>query len=267
MCADCHSTNLQKNYDAIADSYATGWSEISVGCEACHGPGSEHVRLAALGRGSEGLTVALDERRGAAWTIDTVTGNARRNPPRSTARELDVCAQCHSRRGQYSNTYRAGEPFLDHYRPALLESGLYHPDGQQREEVYDWGSFLSSRMHAAGVTCSDCHEPHAGRLRAPGNAVCGQCHAASKYEASDPSHARTRHAWQRVQGLSHADGNIHADRSAARPQLSDTSTRPECRSRRPERLQSVSRRSNPGMGGRSDSPASPAAEIGLPAFR
>ena len=184
MCADCHSTNLQKNYDAVGDTYATSWSEISVGCEACHGPGSEHVRLATLGRGSEGLTVALDERRGAAWTIDTVTGNARRNPPRATARELDVCAQCHSRRGQYSNTYRAGEPFLDHYRPALLESGLYHPDGQQREEVYDWGSFLSSRMHAAGVTCSDCHEPHAGKLRAPGNAVCGQCHAASKYEAT-----------------------------------------------------------------------------------
>ena len=81
MCADCHSTNLQKNYDATADTYATSWSEISVGCEACHGPGSEHVRLAALGRGSEGLTVALDERRGAAWTIDPATGNARRNPP------------------------------------------------------------------------------------------------------------------------------------------------------------------------------------------
>ena len=83
----------------------------------------------------------------------------------------------------------------------------------------------------------------------------------------DPSHARTRHAWQRVQGLSHADGNVHGDRSAARPQLPDTSTRLERRSPRPERLQPVSRRSNPGMGGSSDSPASPAAEIGLPAFR
>ena len=184
MCADCHSTNLQKNYDAAADSYATSWSEISVGCEACHGPGSEHARLAALGRGSGGLTVTLDERRGTAWTIDPSTGNARRNPPRSTARELDVCAQCHSRRGQYSNAYRAGEPFLDHYRPALLEPAVYHPDGQQRDEVYDWGSFLSSRMHEAGVTCSDCHEPHSGRLRAPGGAVCGHCHQPAKYQAT-----------------------------------------------------------------------------------
>jgi len=184
MCADCHSTNLQKNYDASTDTYATSWSEISVGCEACHGPGSEHARLAALGRGSEGLTVALDERRGAAWTIDPATGNPRRTPVRTTTRELDVCAQCHSRRGQFSNGYRAGELFLDHYRPALIESSLYHPDGQQREEVYDWGSFLSSRMHAAGVTCGDCHEPHAARLRAPGNAVCDQCHQPAKYQAT-----------------------------------------------------------------------------------
>jgi len=184
MCADCHSTNLQKNYDAAADTYATSWSEISVGCESCHGPGSAHVQLASEGRGGTGLRVALDERRGATWSIDSATGNARRSPARQTSRELDVCAQCHARREQFSNAYRAGEPFLDHYRPALLESGLYHPDGQQRDEVYDWGSFLSSRMHAAGVTCSDCHEPHAARLRTPGRAVCDQCHQPAKYQAT-----------------------------------------------------------------------------------
>jgi hypothetical protein len=43
MCADCHSTALRKNYDAVADRFRTQWSEISVGCEACHGPGSAHV--------------------------------------------------------------------------------------------------------------------------------------------------------------------------------------------------------------------------------
>ena len=39
MCADCHSTALRKNYDVAADRFATRWAEISVGCEACHGPG------------------------------------------------------------------------------------------------------------------------------------------------------------------------------------------------------------------------------------
>jgi len=192
MCADCHSTNLQKHYDAEANTYATTWSEISVGCEACHGPGSSHIALAesaAAGGGtlaSSGLTVALDERPGATWAIDPATGSAARSKPRDTERELDVCAQCHSRRGQFSNAYRAGEPLQDHYLPALLDQGLYYPDGQQRDEVYNWGSFLSSRMYAKGVTCGDCHEPHGGKLRAPGNGVCAQCHLASKYDA--PSH-------------------------------------------------------------------------------
>ena len=190
MCADCHSTNLQKRYDPGANTYATTWSEISVGCEACHGPGSNHIALAqsaAAGRGtlaSSGLMASLDERHGAAWTIDPVTGTATRNKQRDTEREIDVCAQCHSRRGQFSSAYHAGEPLQDHYLPATLDQGLYYPDGQQRDEVYNWGSFLSSRMYAKGVTCGDCHEPHGGKLRAPGNGVCAQCHLASKYDAA-----------------------------------------------------------------------------------
>ena len=51
--------------------------------------------------------------------------------------------------------------------------------------MFDWGSFLSSRMHAAGVTCGDCHDPHDGRLRASGNAVCAQCHSAAKYDVPE----------------------------------------------------------------------------------
>ena len=81
-------------------------------------------------------------------------------------------------------TTSAGEPLQDHYLPALLSEGLYHPDGQQRDEVFNWGSFVSSRMYAKGVTCGDCHEPHGGQLHAPGNGVCAQCHSAAKYDAA-----------------------------------------------------------------------------------
>ena len=192
MCSDCHSTGVQKNFDAAAGTYATRWQEISVGCEACHGPGSNHVEVAraaaAGGRepASGGLTVVFDERRGAAWVIDPVTGNAARTTPRTTSTELDVCAQCHARRGQFSDDYRPGEPFTDHYLPALLVEGLYHADGQQLDEVFNWGSFLSSRMHEKGVTCGDCHDPHGGKLHAPGNAVCAQCHSAARYDV--PAH-------------------------------------------------------------------------------
>jgi tetratricopeptide (TPR) repeat protein len=193
MCADCHSTNLKKNYDAATDTYKTSWSELNVSCEACHGPGSRHVAWAREGKpdagdGAKGLTVRLDERRGVSWKIDAASGNARRSAQKTGNAEIEMCAQCHARRGQIAGDYEAGRPFLDHYLPALLAPPLYHVDGQQRDEVYNWGSFLQSRMYAHGVTCSDCHDPHSGKLRAPGNAVCGQCHAPQRYDAAAHHH-------------------------------------------------------------------------------
>ena len=194
QCADCHSTNLRKRYDEATRTYRTTWSEIDVGCEACHGPGSRHVAWAkpdAPARASDaskGLAVALDERRGVAWAIQPATGSAARSTPRTSNREIEACARCHSRRGQFDDAWHPGLPFGDAYRLALIEPGLYHADGQMRDETYNVGSFLQSRMHAKGVTCSDCHDPHTQKLRAPGNAVCGQCHAPSRFDV--PAHHR-----------------------------------------------------------------------------
>lgn len=185
MCADCHSTDVRKGYDAASDRYQTQYAEISVGCEACHGPGSTHVDWARE-KGSDparGLTVQFDERRGVNWRPDPATGKPRRSQPRTSEREIDVCAQCHARRAQVAENYRPGKPFGDHYLPALLSSPLYHVDGQQQDEVYIWGSWLQSKMHSAGVTCSDCHDPHSQKLRVPANGVCAQCHEPAKYEA------------------------------------------------------------------------------------
>jgi tetratricopeptide (TPR) repeat protein len=195
QCADCHSTNLRKGYEEKTATFRTTWTDLNVGCEACHGPGANHVAWAKkegdwTALADKGLTVALDERRGAAWAIDPARGNAARSKPRESSREIETCARCHARRGQFADDWHPGRPFADAFRAALLEPGLYHVDGQQRDEVYTYGSFLQSRMHARGVTCSDCHDPHSGRLRAPGNAACAQCHAPAKYDA--PSH--THHA-------------------------------------------------------------------------
>jgi tetratricopeptide (TPR) repeat protein len=195
MCADCHSTGVRKNYNPDANRFNTTWAEINVSCEACHGPGSRHLRWAREkdntrtdGQGDRGLTVALDERHGATWSVDVRSGNAIRARPRTTDREIEVCAQCHSRRGQIAEGYQAGSALLDHYLPALLTSPLYHADGQQLGEVYNWASFLESRMYAKGVTCSDCHEPHTGKLRLEGNALCSSCHLASKYDTGAHHH-------------------------------------------------------------------------------
>jgi predicted CXXCH cytochrome family protein len=184
MCADCHSTQVRKGYDAATDGFATTFAEISVGCEACHGPGSAHVRWASSkDRGPDhGLTVSLDERRGITWNRGS-DGKPVRSVPRTTEREIEVCAQCHARRAQIAESYVPGQPFMDHYLPSLLVPDLYHADGQQRDEVFVWGSWLQSRMHGAGVTCSDCHDPHTQQLRAPGNAVCAQCHEPARYDA------------------------------------------------------------------------------------
>ncbi|HEU4384554.1 MAG TPA: tetratricopeptide repeat protein [Anaeromyxobacteraceae bacterium] len=185
MCADCHSTHVRKGYQPATDRYATAWSEMTVGCEACHGPGSAHVawaRSTPQAGGAKGLTVMLDERRGITWRIDPATGAVARSRERPGDREIEVCAPCHSRRAQIAEGHRAGEPLLDHYLPSLLVPGPYHADGQQREEVYVWGSFLQSRMYREGVTCSDCHDPHTQKVRAEGNALCTRCHAASRYD-------------------------------------------------------------------------------------
>lgn len=189
MCAECHSTKLERHFDAASNSYATTFAEMNVACEACHGPGEKHLAWASTGANiaadpSRGLAVRLHERRGVHWTPDAQSGNATRSEPPGTRTEMAVCAQCHARRASFAaGLSHAGDTFETHDL-ALLTAPLYHPDGQQRGEVYNTGSFMSSRMHAKGVTCSDCHEPHSGALRAAGNAVCSQCHLPAKYDTS-----------------------------------------------------------------------------------
>ena len=192
MCADCHSTNVRKNYDAAADRYATTWSEINVACEACHGPGSRHVAWADAVRPGQtydasdrkGLTAVLGERRGVQWAIDPSSGNAKRSTPRATAIELG-CARSVTRGGARSRptTSRVGRSSITTCRPCSRRRST-GPTGSNATRSTAWGSFLESRMHAAGVTCSDCHEPHSQKLRAPGNQVCAQCHAPAKYDAA-----------------------------------------------------------------------------------
>jgi predicted CXXCH cytochrome family protein len=189
MCADCHSTNLRKNYDPQTRTFNTSYAEINVACEACHGPGSKHVAWAEHQRDwkqqNKGLLIALDERRDVAWAIDSATGNARRSSPRSSEHEIQMCARCHSRRALLHEDYVHGQPVEDDYRVSLLDENLYFPDGQIEDEVYEYGSFIQSRMFNAGVTCSDCHEPHGLKLRAEGNHLCLQCHS-PKYDS--PAH-------------------------------------------------------------------------------
>ena len=185
-CAKCHSTNLSKRYDPKTSMYATTWSEINVGCEACHGPGERHIALADRGDApNAGLDVNLGD--AGAWHFIPDETIARRSLPVDKPRQVETCARCHARRTSLRE-YRHGADLLDTHLPALLEEGLYYVDGQIREEVYVYGSFVQSRMYQAGVTCSNCHEPHGLALRAPGNAVCAQCHLPAAYDNTTHHH-------------------------------------------------------------------------------
>lgn len=190
MCAECHSTNVDLNYDVISDTYATTWSEIDVGCEACHGPGSVHIELAeadALPAGSA-LPVDLADQRDVVWRMNVQTGIAERSrlamrPPQ----QPEACGRCHSRRSPIVADYEYGRPLADTHRPSLLHEPLYFSDGQIRDEVYVYGSFLQSRMYQAGVTCSDCHDPHSLSLHTGSDPdlVCAQCHLPTRFASVD----------------------------------------------------------------------------------
>ena len=171
MCAECHSTNLQKNYDPEGDTYETTWSEVSVGCEACHGPGSDHVRWAEL------PDMARPPAANAALTVQTSDLSPRR--------QIELCAPCHSRRMSLLDNIHQHADFLDYGIPQLLGEGYYFADGQILEEVYVYGSFMQSKMYARGVRCSDCHDVHSGRRIQEGNALCLQCHRKAVYDTKD----------------------------------------------------------------------------------
>jgi tetratricopeptide (TPR) repeat protein/Zn finger protein HypA/HybF involved in hydrogenase expression len=169
MCAECHSTNLRKNYDFETRAFNTTWSEINVSCEACHGPGSDHVAWAdvdPMGRhdiDNYGLLVrtsGLDNRQ-----------------------QVEICAPCHSRRGEVGDYDHRQVDLLENLVPSLLQQDLYHADGQILEEDYVWGSFVQSKMYKNGVRCSDCHDVHSLALHKEGNELCTQCHQADVYDA------------------------------------------------------------------------------------
>ena len=193
MCAECHSTDVVMNYDAATDTFDTRYTEISVGCEACHGPGSRHVDAARRGEtaGSRyGLVVDLDDRGRAVWQMDSESGIAARSEARlQPPVQPEACGRCHARRGLLTDRYEYGRPLADTHQPALLIEPLYFADGQIRDEVYVYGSFLQSRMYRAGVSCSDCHNPHSLELVTGDdpNAVCAQCHLPTIF--AEPSHS------------------------------------------------------------------------------
>lgn len=190
-CAACHTTGLQKNYSQAENRYDTRWAEINVACESCHGEGSEHYEWATAIAGTaksdvpisgNGLAVSLADR--GIWRYPDDGRTRRRSGSQLSNDQTEVCATCHSRRAEISER-NVRNSFLDGHNLALLESVLYYPDGQVQDEVYVYGSFLQSKMHKEGVTCSNCHNPHSLKVKIDGNGLCLQCHKAEVFDVPD----------------------------------------------------------------------------------
>jgi predicted CXXCH cytochrome family protein len=185
MCADCHSDGLVRNYDAKNDSFNSQWQGINVGCLSCHGKMKEHVeqqpRNKPLPKGATQVSKSVGHwQRNASQKTANWQGIKRDNS------FMDKCFVCHALRAPLTDGIDSTKTFLDQFTPTLLNTAMYHPDGQIKEEVYVYGSFLQSKMYAAGVNCLDCHDKHTMKLKIAGNGLCLQCHSNDVYNA--PTH-------------------------------------------------------------------------------
>ncbi|WP_179053136.1 tetratricopeptide repeat protein [Pseudomonas hunanensis] len=167
MCIECHSTGYKRNYQPEHDRFEGHWQALGVTCQACHGPAAQHLQWLA-----ERPPIPH-----AGFASALVAGSARN--------QVETCARCHSRRVPLADGDTPGAPLLDNYLPTTLSADLYEHDGKIKEEVFEYGAFVQSRMYAKGVRCSNCHDPHSTRLKAPGNGLCLQCHNAAG-RSNDP---------------------------------------------------------------------------------
>lgn len=236
-CAECHSTNLKKGYDAASDSYKTTFNAINVACESCHGPASQHIKWAKQAQppysdDSKGLAVKLQSHWQDAWKFADGNAVAHREQP-AKDELMNTCWACHARRSTLVEGSLPGLPLEDTHRPALLTQPTYYADGQQRDEDYTWGSFRQSKMFQNGVTCMDCHEPHSLKLRTEGNALCTRCHDAAKFDTErhhfhkqDSKGAKCMDCHAPEQNYMVIDGRHDHSFRLPRPDLSNTLASP-----------------------------------------
>jgi len=195
MCAECHSTNLKKNYDLATDSYRTTWSEIDVSCEACHGPGSNHVKWAEL---PDMARPPVENYRLVVKTSGIDSHG-----------QVELCAPCHARRAILGDYTHAEPDLMDTMLPSLLNEDLYFSDGQILEEVYVYGSFTQSKMYARDVRCSDCHDVHSVKTVRTGNGLCLQCHRADVYDTRAHHFHKTK--GEKGEAIRNSDGRVLFD--------------------------------------------------------
>jgi len=186
-CVNCHATNLAPNYSLDSAKYTTSWTEMGIGCEACHGPGGEHVSLMRR-------DAAAGVKPSGARPTDPDYGTRLRifSPRTAPKRQVfDACAYCHGNKNNRFLGFTPGERYEDYALPFLLSEpipgndpqGDYWPDGRPNRFNRPQALTLSGCFQKGNVTCIDCHRMHGSEndhsLKVPSSKtdlLCTQCH-------------------------------------------------------------------------------------------
>jgi len=175
-CNSCHVSQLAKNYDLETDTYRTTWAEPGINCEACHGPGQEHIDLCRSAKTDRELK---DLRIISTKSFSTEQTNA-------------MCNSCHAKMSPVSASFKPGDRYFDHFDLITLEQPDFYPDGRDLGENYTMTSWLMSTCVKAGeLDCTHCHTS-SGRYRFKNvknpNVACLPCHQERVENVTDHTH-------------------------------------------------------------------------------
>ncbi|MBI2835211.1 MAG: hypothetical protein HYX76_12375, partial [Acidobacteria bacterium] len=188
-CFNCHATNLVKNFDAATKRYETTWTEMGIGCEACHGPGRAHVALMKSWEANPASRPTYDhsaKNRQLGRLLKVFS-------PRSADRRqvFDACSYCHGNKNNLFVGFAPGDRYDDYALPFLISQpipdndpqGDYWPDGRPNRFNRPQALTLSGCFAKSDITCTSCHVGHGSKndhaLKVPmarSDLLCTQCH-------------------------------------------------------------------------------------------
>jgi predicted CXXCH cytochrome family protein len=210
-CFNCHATNIVQGFDIADKKFKSTWTEMGIGCEACHGPGRQHVALAEEWEKNPSAKPAYDNSDTNRQLTDTLkTLSTRSAEPR---RVFDTCAYCHGNKKNIFLGFKAGDRYEDYAMPFLLSDpipandyqGEFWPDGRPNRFNRPQALTMSGCFKAGAIACTNCHVAHGSPFDASlkvdikngsdGDQLCTQCHTQPKFVAASlPQH--TFHAPQ-----------------------------------------------------------------------
>ena len=192
-CFNCHATNIVQGYNVAAKRYDSSWTEMGIGCEACHGPGREHNTLMASWEKNPALKPTYDtsdKNRQLSGTLKILS--TRSSDPKQV---FDTCAYCHGNKNNVFVGFKAGDRYTDFAMPFLISEpipatdhqGEFWPDGRPNRFNRPQALSMSGCFQAGAISCASCHLSHGSTFEASlkvdihegrkGDELCTQCHS------------------------------------------------------------------------------------------